>query len=323
MIYLGIDGGGTMTTFCLCDSNGNILAQLHSSSLDYKQIGFDGYADRLQSGVEDLLSQINVSAEQLYGITVGTPCFGESTADSKELEKIALQVLPSSSKVFVVNDVLCAMYGALAGAPGICILSGTGSMAMGMDINGTIVRAGGLSHIFSDAGSCYWLGQQTMFLFAKQAEDIIEQSELYRIIMDNFHISEPLEIIPIFENIIQYRDQVAALQILLCKAAEEGDTSAISSYTQAAKELALLANSVRKRSSFDSSSKVKVSFAGSLFKARDLIISPLHAELESYNMSLVPPVLDPTAGAVLHALKHSDVIINSKIISALKRKQGE
>jgi len=321
MLFLGIDGGGTKTTFCLCDSSGSVLAKLQTASLDYHETGFDGYAARLQKGVSDILSQAGISAERLYCITVGTPCFGESEEDSRELERLARGVLPATAKTYVVNDVLCAMYGALAGKPGICILSGTGSMAMGMDETGRVVRAGGWSHLCSDVGSGYWLGRQAMFLFAKQAEWVVEQGALYRIIMEKYSLARPMDIIPIIETAMKSREQVAAFQMLLYEAACAGDVYAASLFPQAAEELALLAGSVRKRL-FHHSSDVKVSYAGGLFNVGELLIEPLRDALAAQNLSLAEPVLGPAEGAALHALKNAGIIIGDKIITALKRQVG-
>ena len=63
-------------------------------------------------------------------------------------------------RVLVVADVEAAYRGALGDAPGILLLAGTGSIALGRDAGGRWARAGGLGPLAGDEGSAFWIGRQ-------------------------------------------------------------------------------------------------------------------------------------------------------------------
>jgi glucosamine kinase len=60
--------------------------------------------------------------------------------------------------VRVTGDGETAQLGAFLGGPGIVVMAGTGSAAVGRD-GGTVVRAGGHGFLLGDEGSAYWIGQ--------------------------------------------------------------------------------------------------------------------------------------------------------------------
>lgn len=62
-------------------------------------------------------------------------------------------------RVRVISDVEAARDGALGDRPGILLLAGTGSIALGRDRRGTLGRAGGLGPLLGDEGSAFWIGR--------------------------------------------------------------------------------------------------------------------------------------------------------------------
>jgi glucosamine kinase len=63
-------------------------------------------------------------------------------------------------RVRVISDVEAARDGALGAAPGILLLAGTGSIALGRDGRGRLARAGGLGPLLGDEGSAFWIGRR-------------------------------------------------------------------------------------------------------------------------------------------------------------------
>jgi N-acetylglucosamine kinase-like BadF-type ATPase len=68
----------------------------------------------------------------------------------------------TDAQLVVGDDTEVAQYGAFAGGPGIVVLGNTGSNAFGRNDAGTAARAGGYGHGFSDEGSAYWVGVQSL-----------------------------------------------------------------------------------------------------------------------------------------------------------------
>jgi hypothetical protein len=63
-------------------------------------------------------------------------------------------------RVHVTSDVEAAYLGALGHRPGVLLLAGTGSIALGRDAAGRWARAGGLGPLAGDEGSALWIGRQ-------------------------------------------------------------------------------------------------------------------------------------------------------------------
>jgi N-acetylglucosamine kinase-like BadF-type ATPase len=63
-------------------------------------------------------------------------------------------------RVRVIPDVEAAYSGALGERPGVLLLAGTGSMALGRDARGRWARAGGAGPLLGDEGSAFWMGRE-------------------------------------------------------------------------------------------------------------------------------------------------------------------
>ena len=77
---------------------------------------------------------------------------GERRALARRLRRFAPRVL-------VISDVEAAYLAALGAVPGVLLLAGTGSIALGRDRRGRFARAGGLGPLLGDDGSAFSLGR--------------------------------------------------------------------------------------------------------------------------------------------------------------------
>jgi len=71
----------------------------------------------------------------------------------------AFQKIPH---VFVLSDAEVAFYTMFGDGPGILLIAGTGSIALGRDVQGNTYRAGGLGLLLDDEGSGSWIGLQAV-----------------------------------------------------------------------------------------------------------------------------------------------------------------
>ncbi|HEX6082037.1 MAG TPA: BadF/BadG/BcrA/BcrD ATPase family protein [Methylomirabilota bacterium] len=77
---------------------------------------------------------------------------GERAALARRLRRLA-------PRVVVISDVEAAYLAALGDAPGVLLLAGTGSIALGRDRRGRFTRAGGLGPLIGDDGSAFAIGR--------------------------------------------------------------------------------------------------------------------------------------------------------------------
>lgn len=319
--YLSIDGGGTKTAILLTDMEGHTLSDIVLGGCAYPQIGMDGLYKLLDSGISKLLSQAGLEKNQVISSSWGIPCFGENYEADEEIKKIAEAIIPDSPK-YIGNDVEVGHAGSLALKPGIHMVAGTGAIGFGKNSNGETARSNGAHEDFSDEGSAYWLGTETLRLFVKQADGREKKGPLYNIIKDDFSLERDMEIVEYYNNnLAGKRSSISKIQILLYEAAIKGDASAINVYDRAAYELYLTIKSLYNKLFLNSESITNVSYYGGVYKAGKLILNPLGKYLSTLNVSLNPPILSPTSGGILLAAQKAGSTILDNIV--LKRQVQE
>ena len=300
MRYLGIDGGGTKTSFCLIDESVNIISEYQSSGCYYPAAGKNGVIKILTEGIEACLknagADINITEIKTC---CGLPSYGELDSLMSDLPEIQSR-LPVSVKF--CNDVEICHAGALNCKPGIAIIAGTGSIAYGYDEMGNKARSGGFgSEMNCDEGSAHCVGLRLIQKFTRQADFREERTLLYDEVKKALDLKSDIDIYSyMIETIKMERRIIAQFAVLAEQIARMGDKPCLDIYREAAYELFLPANAVKKQLEF-TSAPVNVSYGGGLFKANDLIIPELNGLLQSRAMVLNKPEFPPVVGACLIA----------------------
>ncbi len=76
-----------------------------------------------------------------------------------ERRALARRLYRFAPRVLVISDVEAAYLAALGAEPGVLLLAGTGSIALGRDRSGRWARAGGLGPLLGDDGSAFAIGR--------------------------------------------------------------------------------------------------------------------------------------------------------------------
>src|SRR5690606_28505354 len=115
-------------------------------------------AARLASLARPLLSREGVVRADAF--VVGAAGAGRES-ERTELER-ALSEERIAWQVMVVTDAELARAAAFEGGPGVLLIAGTGSIAIGADAQGRVTRVGGLGWRLGDQGSAHWLGARAL-----------------------------------------------------------------------------------------------------------------------------------------------------------------
>ncbi|MGL5330672.1 MAG: N-acetylglucosamine kinase [Peptostreptococcaceae bacterium] len=315
MYYIGVDGGGTKTNFIIMNEEGFKLDKLTTNTTHYEQIGFNGVKDVLKENIEQLLTKNNIKRNEIEAAFLGLPGYGEVKYVKDKLDEIVGEVL-DGIKFKIGNDVEVGLAGSLGGECGINIVSGTGSIALGKDLNGNIVRCGGWGDYIGDEGSAHWIGKKTLEIFSKEADGRLEKGDLYYNIVNELDIKDDFDIIDyVLNKLKKDRTKIAEFSKICYESAILGDKNAVKIFKDAAHELALLVKMIINKLSFKG--EILVSYSGGVFKSKDLILNQLNKELIEYNIKLVEPVLEPCEGACLLAYELAGKKINKNIIENL------
>lgn len=319
MFYLGIDAGGTKTSFMLINDLGEILSTYTSGTCHIHQVGFESFKKGIEEGILKVCNDVNIGKDDISYSFLGLPAYGENEDEKLKMNEIISEIL-GKDKFSCGNDVEVALAGSLACEPGICIILGTGAIASGITTDLKSVRTSGWGYICGDEGSAYWIAKKGIEIFGKQSDHRLERTILYDIFKRELNLKKDFDLIFLVKDEYkQDRTKVASLAMLVYKAALHGDKFAIDIYKQAAKECLLMVNGITNQLEF--TGVLNISYSGSVFNAKELILNPLEKYLkDNYTaFNLIEPILSPIKGAALKALKLHKGDINKEIINNLSK----
>ncbi len=206
-----------------------------------------------------------------------------------------------AGQVAVVGDMVIAHEAALGGAPGVIVLSGTGSMAYGRHQSGRTARAGGWGFAISDEGSGHWIGVQAVAAVTR-ALDSGNYTELSDRILTLWQLVSYDELIA-HANASPAPEFFALFDIVL-SAAEAGDSYAHHILVQAGSELARLAEIVFRRL-WQSDDVVSFALAGGVFQHASIVRESFQRELHTFlpRASISLSTKNPAEGALSLARK--------------------
>lgn len=310
-MFLGVDGGGTKTGFCLMNQQGQVVATVTTGSCSYFSIGFDGMERALRQGVEEACREAGTTPDAIEYAFFGLPTYGESSNDQPLLDQIPSRIL-GHARYRCDNDMVCGWAGSLGAADGINVIAGTGSMAYG-EHGERRVRCGGWSELFGDEGSAYWIAAQGLSCFSRMSDGRQPKSGLHARFMDHLQLANELDLIDVVVNQWQGdRAKFASLSKLVVAAAAEGDQHALNIIERAAGELAEQVDVTRQRLEFSAGEAVVVSYSGGLFSAGEILVNAFKSSLSGLfdRYSLRSPLYSPAVGAAMYAarLNHTPIV---------------
>ena len=319
--FLGVDGGGTKTSFLLIDETGRVLASHLEGPAYYLEIGLDELRGMLARGIAETLRQGRVSAQGLSYAFLGLPAYGEDSRLLPALDAAPSPTLPEG-KYRCDNDMVCGWAGALAGGDGINIVSGTGSIAYG-EFAGRKARSGGWGELFSDEGSSYWLAREGLRLFARMSDGRSPRGPLYEHVRRHFALESDLDLCAaIYGKDIAQRSQFAQLSRLLTAAAAAGDQAVHELIHRAAQELADLVDAVRCQLRVPASASVPVSSSGGMFQPDNGLRAALISELRrrSAQYRFTEALLPPDVGAAIQAARLNGTPLGATSLATLAKR---
>ncbi|MGA2053553.1 MAG: N-acetylmuramic acid 6-phosphate etherase [Opitutales bacterium] len=150
---LGIEGGGTRTTWALLTPEGKTLAR-----------GEAGPGNTLlltDAALGKLFRSIRRDAGPRPQAIGGAFAGCQLVSEQSRVEKILRRVWPGARTVRVMEDTRSVLAAAFGDGPGIVVIAGTGSNVAGQkSARDPIEKAGGWGHLFADRGSAYDLARR-------------------------------------------------------------------------------------------------------------------------------------------------------------------
>lgn len=306
MTYVaGIDGGQSGTDAAIADARGRVLGT-----------GSAGPADEIAQGPEstrlhDALATALDAARRDAGLPPET-AFGAIVAGVSGYEGRIYGRPPRlpTQRLSIVHDPAVAHAGALAGASGVVVIAGTGSIAYVVDDDGKRGIRGGLGYVFGDEGSAFWIAK-TALAAAVEAHD---GCTVAREALAAFGRASIREIFADFYHGALDRERFAAfaqsvLSIAARQTADDFDACAYDAVIAAQEHLAGLA-AWAAAGPWSWRSRARASFVGGLM-ADGAFKEGVHraARARAPRLDVVEPAYPPVLGAVLLALRETGVSV--------------
>jgi len=315
-LVAGVDGGQSSTRAAIADDGGRILGRGTGPPADL--VGERRDSNRQRAAIAHALDAAASAAEVGSGTRLTAVVIGLTGHDGNPHS--ATELAPFADGVLVVHDAVIAHAGAFGGEPGIIVLAGTGSVAVGNAEPGApYVRAGGWGYFFGDRGSALGIAREAI-TWAMGDADRGEPSQLGEAALRFFGASDLRELQHAFAHGELSRPRLAAFaeHVMALVPAEPPFTPMQAWYLRkvAASDLADLARAVDGR--LPATPVRRISHAGGVFCNEGLLRTfrssveyklgalcgeeiSLPVECKRKRVAFIEPAGDPVDGALLLA----------------------
>jgi N-acetylglucosamine kinase-like BadF-type ATPase len=245
----------------------------------------------------------------LTGLEPDTP---EARAAARLVRRIA-----RAAVLRVTGDVEVAFTGAGAGGPGVMVIAGTGSVAVGRNAQGHMARSGGYGFLIDDVGGGVGIGRAALQAALRAYDGRGPRTRLLALLLA--HLGEW----PAIRRRVYGeggRAAVASLVPLVAQAARGGDAVARRILADAGRALAELALAVA-RSLEMTRTRFSLYPVGGVFAVGRQIREPFRAALRAQvpHCRIRAPIFPPVIGAVLLAMQGAGLPVTPAVRRRLAR----
>jgi N-acetylglucosamine kinase-like BadF-type ATPase len=297
--YIGIDGGGTKTKGVISKFDGTPIGTAIVGPTNYHSVGIESTTENLKKLINELLSLVNASISDIASLA-----FCGAGIDCDEDVKIITSAIKSigiSGKLLVENDALAALVGANGAKKGAMLISGTGSIIMGIDYRGQLIRVGGWGHLIGDEGSGYYLSHGGFRYLSKVHDGRLEKTKLFDGLMGALSMTSPEEIIGLLYSPSVTKDKLAILAPVIIDHYDD-DVHAKAIVDDAIESIGELIDALYTQTRLP---KLELKLGGSVLTNNKFMRQLLFSKyLNRPEISIGLPENDATHGALVLALKY-------------------
>lgn len=287
---IGVDGGGTRTRAVVTDLEGSLLGEGEGPA---------GLVDPARpAAAAEAVAEAVRRASRAAGVELPARALWAGLAGAgREAERAAAEeavaALGLARAVRVGTDVEAAFADAFGEGPGILLVSGTGSIALGRDGSGGRARVGGWGGLLGDEGSGYWIGVRALRAVLRAEDGRGPETDLRDLLLRETGVAEPGELVRAAAG--PGKGPVSALAGAVVQAAAEGDPVAREIVDGAVGELADHVRAAQRR--LAGGEPLSVALAGGLLAPGRPLRPRVEARLEDLGHAVLPEEVRPARGA--------------------------
>lgn len=307
-LLCGIDGGGTKTTVLVSDQYGNVIGSFQTGSVNHYGTGIEKALDAYRSVHDELLSLAGRLPDAIY--------IGSSALDGQASDEEAHKLTGGffrSAHLCVHSDVFIALLGFTQGEQGAILISGTGSMACGLDNLGRYFTSGGWGQTLGDEGSGYHLALMGIQAALRGFDGVSEPTVLTEKVMDFFRLNTMTEIIDLFYNPPPEKSKIAAFAPEVERSAVQGDLVAQQILDEEIEWLRKIAVSITLKCNVN-----RIGMYGSMLVKSPVVGKRLGERLLQGGIEAGYPRFRPETGALFGAFRLLGIPLTPEVLSRLE-----
>jgi N-acetylglucosamine kinase-like BadF-type ATPase len=293
--FVGVDGGGTKTALVAATAEGKEIASAVCGPLNYNFIGLEKALENLAEGIKLL----GLPEGSIAAIGIGDPSIDDHSESPMAKEFAARAGKLLRAPVYVRSDAYMTLFALTGGKkPGVLIISGTGSMAIGENREGEILVSGGWGRITGDEGSGYYIGREGICAALRAADAVAPQTTLTTAALAYFDVCNPRQLIPVFYG--EEEPDIAGFSRCVASCAADGDKTAMGILLDAADRLVRYASALV----YDCHPDV-VGVWGSVLCKNDIVRKAFENGIKEKfpHMQICEPAISAELAAALYAAK--------------------
>jgi len=312
---LGVDAGGTKTTCLLASELGDVLGKGAAGPANPHTVGVTQTHRAIQASIRQAMSRTGVHCVDVAYLGVAGV---DRTAERKAVSAI-VKKLGVAKRFHVDSDALIALAGGTVCRPGVALISGTGSIAFGINSRGQRARAGGWGPVLGDEGSGYDIGRKALMAVMRSCDGRGPQTSLARRVLRHLKLNHPEQLIGYVYGAAMEVPRIAELASIVLDESKRGDPVSQRIVEDATKELTEAALSVIEKLRMEKG-PVEVVVCGGAFEYCDILQNSVKTTLQRAlpRATLIRPRFDPAVGAVLLGLKSLGVELNDSLLTRLR-----
>ncbi|HYX28990.1 MAG TPA: BadF/BadG/BcrA/BcrD ATPase family protein [Pyrinomonadaceae bacterium] len=274
-LVVGVDGGGTRTRAVVMNGE-RILGEGAAGPSNPLRVGIAAGATAIREAVDKACSEALIHRDDLIAAGVGLAGIRRKDVRAR-MHDVLVQTL-GIKNVELVSDGDVALYGATDGRPGIVVISGTGSIAVGMNRQGKRAYAGGWGPVAGDEGSGSWIARRALQAVARATDERGPKTSLTKAACEFFQVTTPDDLATAIYAPTITNDRIAGFSKLVIQAAREGDEVAGEILKDAGNELGKAAVTVIRKLKMEQE-PFQVAFIGGVFAAGELVTQALREQI--------------------------------------------
>ena len=294
-LVAGVDGGGTRTRAVILDGH-RVIGEGEAGPSNPLRVGVSSGAGAIRDAVDKACAVALIHRDDLVAVGVGLA--GARRIDIRtRMHEVLVETL-GVSNIELVSDGDIALYGATNGQPGVVVISGTGSVSVGVNRQGKRVYAGGWGPVAGDEGSGSWIARRALQAVAQGTDGRGPKTSLTQAACEYFQVDAPEDLSTAIYAPTITNDRIAGFSRGVIAAARDGDEVALQIVTEGGRELGKAAVAVIRKLKMEQD-RFQVAFVGGVFSAGELIVAPLREQVMrvARKAFIAQPSFSPTVAA--------------------------